>query len=146
MYLPDIRIFTGIIQKQPSIDAILQSNKISQKYGLILTPNDALEIVAACKRSITDHNRIELGLETVNKIISAFCSSPYINQVDYASTLMELVDIFYATKTLTEDKIPDDELIALVQSLFDNSCRGSLDLLKNRELTMFVKLLGQAGL
>jgi hypothetical protein len=146
MNQPDISIFTGILQKPLSIDAVLQTNHESQKYGLMLTPSDALEIVAARNRSILDHNRVELGIEAIKKLISAFCPSPYINQTDYVSTLSELVDIFYYTKNLTEDRITDDELIALMQSLFDNSCRGSLDLLKNREMVMMAKLLRDAGL
>ena len=146
MNLPDIITFTNILQEPLASAAVLRTNQESQKYGLRLTPGDALEIIAARNRSILDHNRVELGIEAVEKLISAFCPSPYIDQADYASTLKELVDIYYYMKNLTEDRIGDNELISLMQSLFNNSCRGSLDLLKNREMVMLAKLVCQVGL
>lgn len=146
MHLPDIINFTTALQKPLSTDEVLQTNQETQQYGLLLTPGDALEIVAARNRSILDHNRVELGIEAIKKIITAFGPSPYINQADYVSTLNELIDIFYYMKNLTADRIADDELITLMQVFFDNSCRGSLDLLKNREMTMMAKLIRDAGL
>ena len=58
MHLPDIINFTTALQKPLSIDEVLQTNQETQPYGLILTPGDALEIVAARNRSILDHNPV----------------------------------------------------------------------------------------
>jgi hypothetical protein len=40
-------------------------------------------------------------------------------------------------KNETEDRIGDDELIGIMKEFYDNSSRGSVDLLRNRELPLF---------
>lgn len=128
---------TGRTFKQLEIKEILETNKESIKYGLVLTPAEAQELIEVRNRAIRNHGRVELGIEVVKKIIAAFCTSSYINTDDYALTLYELVEIFYYMKSETEDKIGDDELISLMKEFFNNSSRGAVELLKNRELALF---------
>ncbi|OPX89385.1 DUF6323 family protein [Pelotomaculum sp. PtaB.Bin117] len=133
----DLYHSTGKTLKQLNINEILETNKESIKYGLILTAAEAQELIEARNRAVRNHGRVELGIEAVKKIIAAFCTSPYINTDDYALTLYELVEIFYYMKSETEDKIGDDELISLMEEFFNHSSRGSVELLKNRELALF---------
>jgi len=128
----------GTVQ-QLIVGEVLKTNDESQKYGLMLSPQEAHELVMTRDRAIQNHGRFELGIEVVNKIINAFCSSPYINPEDYLFTLNELVEIFYYMKNETEDSIGDDELIGLMQEFFNHSCEGSIELLKNRELGLFAR-------
>ncbi len=137
MNLPNIYQFMGGVVKQLTMDEVLASNDISKKYGLQLTTEQALELISARNRSIQNYGRVELGIEVVKKIIASFCASSYINHDDYAQTINELIEIFYYMKNETEDRIGDDEIIALMREFFNNSCQGSLELLKNRELTLF---------
>ncbi|OPX87690.1 MAG: hypothetical protein A4E53_02402 [Pelotomaculum sp. PtaB.Bin104] len=123
--------------KQFSINEILETNKVSIKYGLVLTAAEAQELIEARNRAVRCHGRVELGIEAVKKIIAAFCTSSYINPEDYAFILCELVDIFYHMKNETEDKMADDELISLMKEFFNHSSRGSVELLNNRELALF---------
>jgi len=130
---------TGRALKQLNINEILETNRESVKYGLILTAAEAQELIEARNRAVRSHGRVELGIEAVKKIIAAFCTSPYINTDDYALTLYELVEIFYYMKNMkseTEDRIGDDELISLMREFFNHSSRGSIELLKNRELAL----------
>jgi hypothetical protein len=141
MNLLDIYRSKGGSLKELGIHEVLKTNCVSCKYGLLLTLSDANEIIEARNQAIKNHGRVELGIDTVKKIITAFCMSSYINPEYYVSTLNELIDTFYYMKNETEDIIPDDELINLMQEFFNNSCRGSVDLLKNRELTLFARNL-----
>ena len=136
----DIQSLTSI-SPYNSIDELLKTNEESAKYGLLLSSQDALELIEARNLTIQNYGRVELGIDVVKNIISEFCSSPYINAQDYTSTLNELVDIFYYMKNETADRIGDSELIGLMKIYFNNSCRGSTDLLKNRELALIASIL-----
>jgi len=140
MILLDVYQWGGAI-KLVEVNELLESNTASQKYGLVLKDAEAVELIEARNRAIQSHGRVELGIGVVKKIITAFCSSPYINVDDYVSTLNELIELFYYMKNETEDQIADDELIVIMQEFFNHSCRGSLDLLKNRELTLLAAKL-----
>jgi hypothetical protein len=126
----------GTLEKL-TIDELLKTNDESKKYGLVLTAKEASMVIEARNIAIKGYGRIELGIEVINKIIGVFCTSPYINLQDYASTLNELIEIFYYMKNETEDRIGDDELIGIMKEFYDNSSRGSVDLLRNRELPLF---------
>lgn len=124
---------------QLAIRAILDTNRRSQNFGLVLTNAEACDLVEAGKRALRSHGRVELGTEVIAKIIFAFCSSPHINAWDYALILNELVDLFYYMKNETEDRIGDDDLIKIMKEFFNDSSRGSIELLKNRELAIFAR-------
>lgn len=141
----DIHSSMAGISKQLSIGELLKTNEESAKFGLVLSSNDALGLIEARNLTISNYGRVELGIEVVRNIISAFCSSPYISGPDYAVTLNELVDIFYFMKNETADRIGDNELIAIMKDYFNNSCRGSTELLKTRELAMIASLLKKAS-
>jgi hypothetical protein len=145
MNLLDIYHSTGGKLEYLNINEILQTNHESQKYGLLLTYREAQELVRARDRAIRGHGRVDLGVEVVKKLIAAFSKSSYINNADFASTLNDLVEIFYYMKNETEDKMGDDDLIALMNEFFDNSSRGSLELLKNRDLTLFAQNFRKAN-
>jgi len=130
----------GNIEKL-TLGEVLNTNLESQKYGLILNAVEAQELIETRNRVIRSHGRVELSIGVVNSIVSTFCSSSYINQDDYAATLNELLDIFYYMKNETEDTIGDDELLGIMKDYFNNSCRGSLELLKNREMTGYADKL-----
>jgi hypothetical protein len=132
-----------IVSAQSGVAAITATNSISQKYGLALSPTDAMEIIEVRNHTLTSLGRVELGLDAIAKLISAFCSSPYINQAEYAAVLNELVEGFYYFKNETLDQIDDDDLIALMKECFDNRCHGSVDLLLNRELENMARYMRQ---
>jgi hypothetical protein len=123
------------------IEQIIKSNAHSIKYGLVLTYNDAVQLVETRSEALRANGRIEIGSETIRKLITAFYYSSYITQQDYADTLHELLEIFYYMKNETLDLIPDDELIGLMRNYYENRCRGSLELLKHRELEKLARNL-----
>jgi len=129
----------GNVIKQLNLGDVLACNEESKKYGLTLSVADAQAVIEARNQSISHNGRVELGIEAVKKMIAVFCQSPYINQDDYAETINELVDIFYSMKNETEDRIGDDELISIMYKCYNGSCKGSLDLLRNREMAIFAK-------
>lgn len=129
---------SGIMQKQ-AVNEVIQCNDFTQQFGLVLTQAQAAELVETRSRALSDNGRIEFGGGVIDKMIKAFCDSPYITLNNYAETLHELVEIFYYYKNETTDLISDDDLIQFMKSSFDGICQGSLDLLSGRELDRLAK-------
>jgi hypothetical protein len=119
---------------QTAVDEILMCNVVSSRYGLVLSHAEAKELVETRNETLKSYGRIELGGGIINKLIEAFCDSPYILQRDYSHILNELIETFYYYKNETLDQLSDDELIDLMKDNFNNRCHGSLELLQNRDL------------
>jgi len=135
--LPNVFNSMNTVLKQVQIDEMLQMNTESERHGLILTEEDAKDIIEARDHTLLSLGRIELDIELTKKLILAFCTSPFISQEDYVSTLKELQETFYYLKNETEDEMGDDELLTIIEDCF-NSSEGSLELLQGRELDKFV--------
>jgi hypothetical protein len=133
----DIYFSRGLALDEPSVKEILAANKYSSAFGLKLKPEEALLLIAERNRIIRDLGRVETGLEIITSIINAFCSSVFINSDEYVSILNELVEIFYLFKNETENYVDDDELVNVMSELYNNSCQGSLELLRYKELPRY---------
>lgn len=121
------------LEKQ-SVADVMKCNELTAKYGLSLTESQAIALVGTRITTLKEIGRIEFGGGVINKIIDAFCDSPYFSIHQYEETLHELIKIFYHCKNETLDLICDDELIASMKKSFDGICQGSLELLAGREL------------
>lgn len=122
-------------KQEPAL--ILKCNEASSQFGLTLSEKQVSALIEQRNISLTRHRRVEMGPGVSDKIIFAFCDSDFINQDDYLPTLMKLTDLFYEFKTRTEDKVTDDELIALMRDQFENVCFGDLRLLERVALPKF---------
>lgn len=132
-----------MIQKQ-AVEEIEKCNDFIFRFGLTLSRQDAIELVKTRTLSLKRYGRVEFGGGVINKIINEFCDSPYISMHNYVETLHELIEIFYFYKNETLDLISDDELIKFMKNSFDGKCRGSLELLKERELNKMARNLKYA--
>lgn len=126
-----ITSFNALAERQVT-DKILSCNETSEKYGLTLTPRQAQALSQTRTAALSDTKRIELGGGIVDRLILAFCTSPYMTKDNYESTLHELVSLFYELKNETWDTVSDDDLIAFMQKAFNDYCHGSLELLSGK--------------
>lgn len=124
---------SSLLFKQ-AVSEIIKLNEITEKYALVLTEKQAVELVETRNFTLKNTGRIEFSGGVINKIIKEFCSSPYISQHNYAEIIHELIEMFYYYKNETLDLMSDDDLITLIKKFFNEKCQGSLDLLKCREL------------
>ena len=131
MQLPIGLNLMNAVGKEQMVGEILEMNNESREFGLVLTSQEAAQILEARNRSLQELGRINLGIGVSKSIIHCFCNSSFIAPDEYVTTLNELHEIFYYMKNETEDKIGDDKLIQMMKDYFENSCRGSIELLKN---------------
>lgn len=139
MPLPSMFDAMNAALKEMQIQEILDLNQNSAQFGLTLTSADVAEIITTRNQALQSYGRVELDLEIVRKLILNFCDSSLIAQEDYAVTLEELLEVFYYLKNETDDTIGDDALLRIIKDFFENTCGGSLDLLRGQELDEFVR-------
>lgn len=129
-----------------TVSKILSLNAITEKYGLILTESDAIEIIKTQKRALKNNYRFEFGSDTLSKLIFAFSDSPYLTQSNYLEIIHDLIDLFYHFKSETQEALDDDSLIQLMKDYFDRVCEGSMELLSMKDLETMARQLRQGKL
>ncbi|MGE5415433.1 MAG: DUF6323 family protein [Acidobacteriota bacterium] len=134
---------TNSVMKRSIVTQITQTNIVSKDYKLMLSETDALAIIEARNDALKNLGRFELGFDVISEIIKAFCTSPYINQIDYTETICDLVELFYYMKNETADEIGDTDLIQIMKERFDSRCCGAVDLLISRELESLIQEVKQ---
>lgn len=139
MPLPSMFDAMNAALKEMQIQEILDLNQTSAKFGLTLTVAEVQEIITARNQALQGYGRVELDLEIIRKLILNFCDSSLIAQEDYVATLEELLEVFYYLKNETDDTIGDAELLRIIKDFFENTCGGSLELLRGQELDEFVR-------
>lgn len=139
----ELELFMNSLIKEQTISEILKMNEETTKYGLTLTEQQAVALVNTKSDALKNVGRIEFSGGVIDKLILAFCDSPYITQQNYEDSLHALVDIFYSFKNETLDRISDNYLIAFMKKSFNGICFGSLELLSERELPALVHKLNR---
>lgn len=132
---------TGDLPARQAAQALLALNEQTGARGLRLSEGQALELVAARTEALAKTGRIEFGGGAIERLILAFCESPYLSRDNYAQALHELIDLFYEFKNETLDRISDQELVAFMAQAFDGPCAGSTDLLAGQALPALARHL-----
>lgn len=118
---------------------VLRCNEFTQRYGLVLTQAQARELVATRAQSLRAAGRVEFGGGVIEKLIAAFCDSPYLSMHNYAETIHALLETFYYYKSESEDALTDAQLLAEMRHYFDGNCQGCIELLESRELELLAR-------
>lgn len=116
---------------------VISMNEQTGRFGLELSEADAKLLVECRNKSLEKHQRIEFKEGILEKLIFAFCDSPYLNQDNYRENLERLVDIFYEFKNECGENLTDDELLTFMQEQFDGVCCGDLEYLEGTCLELF---------
>lgn len=131
MNLPNIFNFEQSILGDVYISELLQTNEETMKNGLILTVEDAKQILNVRNKALKGCGRIELGFDVTKKLVKVLSSSKFIDQYNYVSTVNDMQETFYYLKNETEDKMSDDALLEMMKDLFEYTCEGSMELLNS---------------
>lgn len=128
-----------LLQQQNQLGKVLDTNKVTEQFGLVLSEQDAELILEERKNVLKKQRRVEFGEGIVARIIYEFCDSEFIDQEHYADTVIRLQEIFYLYKNEMNDEITDDELLHLMKEQFELICFGDLDYLENTCLANFAQ-------
>ncbi len=127
--------------EQTQIAQVLETNRYTEKYGLILRQEDA-ELLARERVSVLKkEQRAEFGQGILPELIYMFCDSAYITQDTYCESLLRLQEIFYLYKNEMLDEITDKELLEFMKEQFETICYGDFDYLEGTCLDIFAQAI-----
>lgn len=130
-----------LLQQHNQLGQVLKLNRDTEKYGLVLSEQDAMMILKERENSLREQRRIEFGEGIISKIIYEFCDSDFIDQNNYVDTVIHLQEIFYLYKNEMEDEITDDELLHFMKEQFEEVCFGDLEYLEGTCLSLFAQAI-----
>jgi hypothetical protein len=139
MYLLNIFPNTELSFIDNMSQEVMHTNEVAEAYGLYLSPQASREIITARNNTLKCYERIEIDTEITRKIITQFCSSPYLQQAEYMDTIIQLQELFHYIKNELDDDIGDDALIERLADLYNNKCFGDIDLLEGRETERIIR-------
>lgn len=131
----------ALLQQHNQLGKVLRLNRDTEKYGLVLSEQDAMLILEERKNSLREQRRVEFGEGIVPRIIYEFCDSDYIDQNNYVDTIIRLQEIFYLYKNEMQDEITDDELLHFMKEQFEEICFGDLEYLEGTCLSLFAQAI-----
>lgn len=123
--------------KQTLTKQVLETNRYTQKYGLVLGEKEAALLAKERADVLRAERRVEFGPGILPKIIYAFCDSAFIEQDNYCDSLIRLQEIFFLYKNETMDELTDDELLEFMRKQFENVCFGDFGYLEGTCLDIF---------
>ena len=115
----------------------------AERFGLRLSPEAYERLGEERRRALRETRRLELGEGILPALILAFCDSPYLCQDRWEESLGELQSLFYQFKNETRDALPDAELIAAMERVFEAK-GGSLTALAMTEPEALLRAAGEA--
>lgn len=121
----------SIVTRQSGAIDIARCNEAAAGFGIIVTENDARLLEDARNKALKRLGRVEFAGGVIEKLIAAFCDSPYLDRDDFMEAMEEFIEIFYEFKNDSLDGADDDEVIELMKRYFDSECAGSADSLRD---------------
>lgn len=126
-----------LLQQQNQLGKVVETNQTAERYGLVLSEEDAKLILEEKNNALREQKRVEFGGGITPKIIYEFCDSDFIDQNNYVETIIRLQEIFYLYKNEMMDEISDDELLHFMREQFETVCFGDLEYLEGACLAVF---------
>ena len=130
-----------ILSGQNQLAKVIATNQVTEKFGLVLSEEDAKLLVNEKSKSLKEQKRIGYGESILPKLIYEFCDSDYISQRNYVETIGRLQDIFFLYKNEMMDEISDDELLHFMKEQFETVCYGDLEYLESTCLDVFAQAI-----
>ena len=104
-------------------------NAISERFGLALTQTQLVALEAQRQEALADTGRVEFGAGILQKLVFAFCDSPFIESSQYSETLAALQTLFYTLKNANA-RLSDDEVLEKMCAVFNGRAKGSIEYLQ----------------
>ncbi|MBE6638251.1 MAG: hypothetical protein E7616_02180 [Ruminococcaceae bacterium] len=120
---------------------LLKTNERTEKYGLVLTEAQAMELALTFQTSLSENRIIEVGCKGVSKLLEAFAASCYVDNSNFADIVNEMTEAFYHIKRQAPLEINDNAVIAAMVDFFDNISHGSIELFFGRDMEILIRYI-----
>lgn len=139
MFELDKQSYQIVLKKR--VDNILQCNRVLENHGLMITEEQALELIQSQQMAVKDVGRIEFTNTIIEDIITTFSDSQFFTKYDFSNQLNELLEIFYYYREMTDGLLSDDDIIKYLYLSFEGPCQGSLSWLGDNQLNVLLDAL-----
>ncbi|MCI5648996.1 MAG: DUF6323 family protein [Fusicatenibacter sp.] len=137
----DIFDLISTAAREKDVQQLMECNRTTEKYGIVLSVEDARMLSESRIEAQKKHRRVEFGEGILPEILRMFCDSPYIQADDFVQTAAELQDLFFQYKNEAAEQLTDAELLNFMREQFDRVCYGSLELLGGTCLERFARAI-----
>ena len=124
--MQELQIFFQSVQLEQYRTELVCCNRFSEQYGLSLSEAQMEQLAVRHEEALRASGRVEFGTGVLEKLVQAFCDSPYLVQEEYAETLAELQEQFYHLKTECMERVSDDELVEAMRLIYNEAVHGDL--------------------
>lgn len=131
----------ALARQKQELKTIAACNEKTENFGLALTPEEAGMLIESRNYTLKKYQRVEFGNGILDKLIFVFCDSQYIDQDNYADTLVKLQEVFYLFKNEAKDELTDEELLNFMKEQFETVCTGDVDHLADTCLERFSRAI-----
>lgn len=109
-------------------------NEKLARHGLALSDADMLMLEEGRREALADAGRVEIGPGAAGEIAAVFAGSPYVSQDGFAELVDALQTLFYRLRE-EDEEASDDELVDAMRLAFDETAKGSFDLLEGMSVS-----------
>jgi hypothetical protein len=74
---------------------IARCNETAAKFGITLSQSDAAVLQNARTKALARAGRVEFTGGVIEKLVFAFCDSPFLDQDGFTEAMEDIIDIFY---------------------------------------------------
>lgn len=114
-------------------------NAFSEAFGLTLGEEEIAELITGGADTALIHGGLASSVEILQKLIYAFCDSPFMEQDTYMRTLAQLQEAFGYFRTEAQDAHSDDDLIAFMLNVYNGRAQGSAEFLIGISLDALIR-------
>lgn len=122
-------IQSGVLSSAREQEQWLKCQTLAERYGMKLTRRQFEALGQARHQTLEATGRLDFGGGVADRLVYAFCDSPFSDSNGFASLLMEMQELFYTFRNETLDVLTDEELISVMEQLFNGEAQGSLEYL-----------------
>ena len=124
--MQELQAFFHPVSIEQKKTELMRCNQVTARYGLTLTETQMEQLAVRHEEALRASGRVEFGTGVLEKLVQAFCDSPYLVQEEYAETLAELQEQFYHLKTECMERVSDDELVEAMRLIYNEAVHGDL--------------------
>lgn len=121
-------IHSGVLSPVREQEQWLKCQTLAERYGMKLTRKQFEALGQARQQALEATGRLDFG-GVADRLVYAFCDSAFADSEGFASLLMQVQELFYTFKNETLDVLTDEELISVMEQLFNGEAQGSLEYL-----------------
>lgn len=122
-------IVPGMLSAVQQEQRWLKCHELAERYDMQLTRQQFEALEKARMQALEATGRLDFGGGVLEQLVYAFCDSPFVDNEHFVALLMEMQELFYTFRNETLDVLTDEELISVMERMFNGEAQGAAEYL-----------------